>query len=113
MIYKGFSVFERECFLGEKLSFSGFRAVSNCLRSRKIVVVRLLPLHNTEHDLRIVQALIWENEYPNITAVISNISAIQESVPVEGIIGYQILSPQRSILDFKNNQLILEKAQKD
>lgn len=24
MIYKGFSVFERECFSGEKLSFSGF-----------------------------------------------------------------------------------------
>ena len=75
--------------------------------------MRLLPLHDINHGLRIAQALIWENELKNITAVISNISAIQESVPVEGIIGYQILSPQRSILDFKNNQLFLEKAQKD
>ncbi len=50
------------------------------------------------------------NEYENITATISDISAIKKRVPVEGVIGYQILSPQRSILDFKNNQLIMEKG---
>ena len=57
LIYKGFLAFERECFSGEKLSFSGFRTVSHGLRSRKIVVVRLLPLHNVDHGLSIAQAL--------------------------------------------------------
>ena len=56
LIYKGFSAFERKCFSGEKLSFSGFRTVSHGLRSRKIVAVRLLPLHNVDHGLSIAQA---------------------------------------------------------
>ena len=57
LVYKGFSAFERECFSGEKLSFSGFRTVSPGLRSRKIVAVRLLPLHNVNHGFSIAQAL--------------------------------------------------------
>ena len=57
LIYKGFSVFERECFSGEKLSFSGFRTVSHRLNNRKIVVVRLLPLHDIDHGFCIAQAL--------------------------------------------------------
>ena len=55
---------------------------------------------------------VGKNEYKNITATISDISAIKKKVPVAGVIGYQILSPQRSILDFNNNRLILEKPQK-
>ena len=55
---------------------------------------------------------VGENEYESIKATIADISAIKEKVPVEGVIGYQVLSPQRAILDFKNNQLILEKTQK-
>ena len=57
LIYKGFSAFERECFSGEKLSFSRFRTVSHGLRSRKIVVVRLLASHDIDHGLCIAQAL--------------------------------------------------------
>lgn len=55
---------------------------------------------------------VGENEYESIKATMAGISAIKEKVPVEGVIGYQVLSPQRAILDFKNNQLILEKTQK-
>ncbi len=54
---------------------------------------------------------VGENAYEDITAVIADISAIQKKVPVEGVIGYQILSKQRSILDFENHQLIMEKTQ--
>ena len=57
LIYKGFSAFERECFSGEKLSFSRFRTVSHGLHSRKIVVVRLLASHDIDHGFRIAQAL--------------------------------------------------------
>lgn len=56
-------------------------------------------------------ARVGENEYESITAAVSDISAIKKKVPVEGVIGYQVLSPQRSILDFKNHQLIMEKTQ--
>lgn len=50
-----------------------------------------------------------DREYESIAAVISDISAIREKVPAEGVIGYQILSCQRCILDFKDNRLLLEK----
>ncbi len=56
---------------------------------------------------------VGENRYEDIKATISDISAIKKVVPVEGVIGYQILSPQRSILDFRNNRLIMEKTQKE
>lgn len=52
---------------------------------------------------------VGDREYENITAVISDISAIREKVLVEGVIGYQILAHQRCILDFKENKLLLEK----
>ncbi len=52
---------------------------------------------------------VGDREYENITAVISDISAIREKVAVDGVIGYQILSQQRCILDFKAGRLLLEK----
>lgn len=55
---------------------------------------------------------VGENVYEKITAAISDIGAIKRKVPVEGVIGYQVLSPQRSILDFENHWLIMEKTQK-
>ena len=60
-----------------------------------------------------VPVLFSLHTYEKITAVISDISAIKKKVPVDGGIGYQVLSPQRSILDFKNHRLILEKTQKN
>ena len=57
LIYKGFSAFERECFSGEKLSFSRFRTVSHGLNNRKIIVVRFLASHDVDHGLCIAQAL--------------------------------------------------------
>ena len=45
--------------------------------------------------------------------MISDITAIRKKLPAEGVIGYQILSPQRSILDFRNHRLILERTRKD
>ena len=72
---------------------------------------QLIPSSKTPSIVTIPVVRVGENEYENITATISDISAIKKKVPVEGVIGYQVLSPQRSVLDFKNNQLIMEKAQ--
>lgn len=57
-------------------------------------------------------ARVGENVYEKITAAISDIGAIKRKVPVEGVIGYQVLSPQRSILDFENHRLMMEKTRK-
>lgn len=70
---------------------------------------QLTPIPNMPNIVTIPSVRVGENEYENITAAISDISAIQRRVPVEGVIGYQVLSLQRSILDFQNQQLIMEK----
>lgn len=69
----------------------------------------LVPAHETPNIVTIPTLRVGENEYQNTTAVISDISAIQKRVAVEGVIGYQILSQQRSVLDFKNQKLVMEK----
>ena len=73
----------------------------------------LIPLSKSPNIVTIPVVRVGGNEYKSITAVISDISAIQKRVPVDGVIGYQVLSQQRSILDFRNNQLIMEKTQDD
>ena len=73
----------------------------------------LVPVSETPNIVTIPVIRVGENEYKNITAVISDISAIQKRLPVEGVIGYQVLSKQRSVLDFRNNRLIMEKVQAD
>lgn len=49
------------------------------------------------------------NTYENILAVAADMTAIRQKVPADGVIGYQILSGQRSYLDFKTGELLLEK----
>lgn len=71
---------------------------------------QLLPAPEAPHMVTVPTVRVGEREYKDITATVTNITAIQKKVPVEGVIGYQILSPQRSILDFKSNQLLLEKT---
>lgn len=74
---------------------------------------QLIPVSKTPNIVTIPVVRVGENEYKSITSVISDISAIQKRVHVDGVIGYQVLSQQRSILDFRNNQLIMEKTQAD
>ena len=70
---------------------------------------QLILVSETQNIVTIPIVHVGENDYKSITATISDISAIQKRVSVDGVIGYQILSPQRSVLDFKNNRIIMEK----
>lgn len=70
---------------------------------------QLTPVPNMSNVVTIPTVRVGENKYENIIAAISDISAIQRRVPIEGVIGYQVLSLQRSILDFKNQQLFMER----
>ena len=72
---------------------------------------QLIPVSKTPNAVTVPMVRVGGNEYAHITAVISDISVIQKKVPVEGVIGYQVLSPQRSILDFRNHQLLMETVQ--
>lgn len=74
---------------------------------------QLTPVPEAPNIVSIPVVRVGGNEYKNINAAISDISAIRKRVPVEGVIGYQILSMQRSVLDFKNGRLIMEKTQTD
>ncbi|MBQ8620737.1 MAG: aspartyl protease family protein [Oscillospiraceae bacterium] len=73
---------------------------------------QLTPTPETPNIVTIPVVRVGTNEYKSITAAISDISAIQKRVPVEGVIGYQILAQQRSVMDFKNKKLIFEKLEK-
>ncbi len=73
---------------------------------------QLIPVSEIPKIVTVPVVRVGGNEYKSITAAVSNITAIQKRVPVEGVIGYQVLSPQRSILDFRNHRLIMEKPQK-
>lgn len=71
---------------------------------------QLIPVSETPKIVTVPVVRVGGNEYKELKAAVSDITPIQKKVPVEGVIGYQILSPQRSILDFKNNQLIMERT---
>ena len=83
------------------------------IENQAAIPMQLIPTPKSPNIVTVPVVRVGENEYVKIKATISNISAIQKKVPVEGVIGYQILSPQRSVLDFKNHRLILEKEQKN
>lgn len=68
----------------------------------------LTPIPETPKVVNIPAVCVNGNTYTNIVAAVSDISPIQKRVPVDGVIGYQILSGQRSILDFKNRRLVFE-----
>lgn len=72
---------------------------------------QLTTVSETPKVVNIPSIRLAEFEYPNVIAAISDISAIQKRVNVDGVIGYQVLSGQRCIMDFKNKQLIFEKLQ--
>lgn len=69
---------------------------------------QLIPAPEMPNIVTVPAVRVSGKKYENITATVSNITTIQKKVPVEGVIGYQVLSPQRSILDFQNNRLLLE-----
>lgn len=80
------------CLLGE-----GFRTMPG-----------LTPVPNMPNVMMLPALTVAGKTYPQLMAVLSNIAPIQQKVPVEGVIGYQVLLPQRSLLDFRGQRLLLE-----
>ena len=73
--------------------------------------VHVQPLEDAANIFNISSVSLQNRSYSHIASVFADISAIQSKVAVDGVIGYQILSPQRSYFDFSNQKLYLEEVQ--
>lgn len=70
--------------------------------------VSVQPVNGSSNVFNISSVSLQNRPYSNIISVFTDISAIQSKVFADGVIGYHILSPQRSYLDFSNQELYLE-----
>lgn len=68
------------------------------------------PMDDTPNVFTIPSVSLQNRPYSDIVSVFTDISAIQKKVPVDGVIGYHILSPQRVYLDFSSQKLYLEEV---
>lgn len=66
------------------------------------------PVDGAPNVFQISSVSLQDRPYSGVVSVFTDISAIQSKVSVDGVIGYQILSPQRTYFDFSNQRLYLE-----
>ena len=72
----------------------------------------MIPVSETPKIVTVPMVRLGGISYENIKAAISDITAIRKRVAVEGVIGYQVLSKQRDILNFEKGKLLLETTEK-
>lgn len=81
---------------------------NTCLLSSELVdKVTVSPLQDSPGVYVIPKIKVGTHEYRDVNAVFTDISHIRAKVDADGVIGSQILSEQRSLLDFANNALYL------
>ena len=81
---------------------------NTCLLSSDLAgKIDVSPSEDTEGAYVIPKITVGTHEYSDITAVFSDISHIRAVVEADGVIGSQILSKQRSLIDIANNALYL------
>lgn len=93
---------------GEPYRFVLDTGANTCLLSDKLSKkIETSPVPNSPGVCTIPLVKAGEREYIDVTAVFTNLSHIQKRVDVDGVIGYQIISKQLSLLDFPNGVLYL------
>ncbi len=81
---------------------------NTCLLSSELSdKIAAAPLNDSPGVYVIPKIKAGTHEYRNINAVFTDITNIREKFDADGVIGYQILSPQLSLLDFPNGALCL------
>ena len=70
--------------------------------------VPVQPVEDAPNVFKISSVYLQNRPYRDVLSVFTDISAIQNKASVEGVIGYCILSAQRSYFDFSNKKLYLE-----
>ena len=83
---------------------------NTCLLSSELSgKIAATPLPDSPGVYVIPSVKVGTHQYQNVNAVFTDLSHIRDRVDVDGVIGYQILSPQLSLLDFPNAALYLFK----
>lgn len=96
---------------GEQYSFVLDTGANTCLLGTALQDrLHVLPVDGAPNVFNIPSVSLQNRPYSNVVSVFTDITAIQNEVSVDGVIGYQILSPQRSYFDFSNQKLYLEEC---
>lgn len=96
---------------GEPYSFVLDTGANTCLLGTALQDrLSVQPVDGAPNVFRIPSVTLRDRSYSGVVSVFTDISAIRSKVSVDGVIGYQILSPQRSYFDFSHEKLYLEKA---
>ncbi len=66
------------------------------------------PLEDAPGVYTLPPVILAGREYPDVAAVFTDISQIRDRVDVDGVIGFHVLSPQPSLLDFQAGTLYLK-----
>ena len=81
---------------------------NTCLLSAELSEkIAVTPSEDTPEVYVIPEIKVGSREYRDIKAVFTDISHIRAVVDADGVIGYQILSDQLSLIDFPNGALYL------
>lgn len=82
---------------------------NTCLLSSELQgSVPATPMEDAPGVYTLPPVMLAGREYPGVAAVFSDISQIRDRVDVDGVIGYHVLSPQPSLLDFQTETLYLK-----
>ncbi len=93
---------------GESHRFVLDTGANTCLLSSELSgTITATPLPDSPGVYVISSVKAGTHQYQNVNAVFTDLSHIRDRVDVDGVIGYQILSPQLSLLDFPNAALYL------
>ena len=96
---------------GETMDFVLDTGASVCLLGERFRTMQgATPVPDMSNVVTIPEVAVAGKKYPQLMAMLSDTTPIQQKVPVEGVIGYQVLSAQRSMLDFRGQRLLLEES---
>lgn len=93
---------------GEPHRFVLDTGANTCLLSSELSgKINVSPVSESPGIYTIPLIKVGGREYADVSAVFTDLSHIQSRVNVDGVIGYQIISKQLSLLDFPNGALYL------
>ena len=98
------------CAFGDKsYRFALDTGASACLIGQELAgQLNLRPAEAPPHLCTLPSAVIGDRPYEGLQAVVGDIAAIRGKTGADGVIGYQLLSRQRSVLGFRSGVLRLE-----
>lgn len=102
------------CSLGGKdYRFVLDTGASACLVGQDVAKqLALKPSEAPPHLCELPRAVIGRHAYDGMQAVISDMTAIRAKTDADGVIGYQLLGRQRSMLGFRSGKLQLENGER-